>query len=331
MMRGGFTHAVRPITISNANQYVDNPNEAGLVLNTPFSLIRTIDKKPFTVPNFMTDAEAEALYSPVHKPVADLRAALDSSAFSKDIPLRTKDAKPMNVVVLILESFSKQHIGYYNVTKNECGKYGKKETFTPFLDSLLTNCGMTFRHSYANGRKSIEGMPSVLSSIPNFVEPFFLTPASMNKLSGMARELTENKGYSTAFFHGAERGSMGFEAFAKATGFQHNYSREEFKDDPNYNGDDEFDGTWAIWDEEFLLFAADHFSDLKPPFMTAIFTASSHTPFVVPERYVGKFRKGRAPIQECVMYSDNALRQFFNKARQQPWFENTLFVAFALL
>lgn len=326
MMRGGFTHAVRPITISNANQYVDNPNEAGLVLNTPFSLIRTIDKKPFIVPNFMPNSEAVKYFTPIHKPAGDIKASLDSTAFYKDIPLRTKDGKPMNVVVLIMESFSKQHIGYYNNVKDECGKYGKKETFTPFLDSLLTNCSMTFRHSYANGRKSIEGMPSVLSSIPNFVEPFFLTPASMNKLSGMARELSENKGYSTAFFHGAERGSMGFEAFAKATGFQHNYSREEFKTDPNYNGDDDFDGTWAIWDEEFLQFSADHFSDLKPPFMTAIFTASSHTPFDLPERYVGKFRKGRVPIQECVMYSDNALRQFFNKAKKQPWYENTLFV-----
>lgn len=326
MMRGGFTHAVRPITISNANQYVETPTEAGLVLNTPFALIRTIDKKPFTVPDYMPDNEAAKYYSPIHKPAKDLMAALDSNAFYKDIPLRTKDGKQMNVVVLILESFSKQHIGFYNKVKNECGEYGSKETFTPFLDSLLTNCGMTFRHSYANGRKSIEGMPSVLSSIPNFVEPFFLTPASMNRLSGMARELTENKGYSTAFFHGAERGSMGFEAFAKATGFQQNFSREEFKKDPNYNGDDDFDGTWAIWDEEFLQFSADRFSELKPPFMTAIFTASSHTPFDVPERYVGKFKKGKAPIQECVMYSDNALRQFFNKVKKMPWYENTLFV-----
>lgn len=49
-MRGGFTTAVRPITISNANQYAERPLEAAIVLNTPFSLIRTMGKKVFKCP-----------------------------------------------------------------------------------------------------------------------------------------------------------------------------------------------------------------------------------------------------------------------------------------
>lgn len=296
-MRGGFTTAVRPITISNANQYANTPSEAGVVLNTPFSLMRTLGKTPLVTPNYMTDAEAEALFSPVHLPA-------DSVQF-----------RPMNVVVLIMESFGMQHIGFYN------GGDGR----TPFLDSLLTS-SLTFRHSYANGRKSIEGMPSVLSSLPNYVEPFFLTPASLNDLSGLARELSENKGYTSAFFHGAENGSMGFEAFANATGFQRYYGRTEYNQDPNYNGDGDYDGTWAIWDEEFLQFYADRMSEMKQPFVTSVFTATSHTPFALPDRYKGKFAPGNDPMEPCIEYSDNALRQFFNKARQQAWFDNTLFV-----
>ena len=46
-MRGGMTTATRPITISNANQYVDRPLDAGVVLNTPFSIFRTLGKKGF--------------------------------------------------------------------------------------------------------------------------------------------------------------------------------------------------------------------------------------------------------------------------------------------
>ena len=49
-MRGGFTTAVRPITLSNANQFVNRPAEAALVLNTPFSMIRTANKKAFVDP-----------------------------------------------------------------------------------------------------------------------------------------------------------------------------------------------------------------------------------------------------------------------------------------
>lgn len=303
-MRGGFTHAIRPITISNANQYVDRPAETGIVLNTPFSIYRTLSKRPMVVPHYMNDAEAEALYSPIHEPS-------DTVAFV-----------PRNVVVLILESFGKQHFGYYN--RNLRG--GTYPGYTPFLDSLISHGAMTWRYSYANGRKSIEGMPSTLSSLPNFVEPLFLTPASLNRMSGLARELGEHKGYQTAFFHGAENGSMGFQAFARATGFKRYYGRTEYTADSRFGGDADYDGTWAIFDEEFLQFYALTMSDMKEPFMTAVFTATSHTPFTLPERYKDRFPKGEIPLHECIGYTDNALRHFFNTARRQPWFANTLFV-----
>lgn len=310
LMRGGFGTSTRPITISNANQYVDSPAEAGAVLNTPFSIIRTIGKKPFIVPEYMTIAEAESLYSPVHKLQPDSL-----------LPLANR-----NVVVIIMESFSKQHIGFYNITHNENGPKGDKITFTPYLDQFIADSCLTFRYSYANGRKSIEGMPSVLSSIPNFVEPFFLTPAAMNNISGLARELSENCGYTSAFFHGAPNGSMGFEAFARSSGFQKYYGLNEYCKDKKYHGMDDFDGTWAIWDEEFLQFYCDRMNEMKQPFITSVFTATSHSPYDLPERYVGKYRKGKDPSQELVMYSDNALHQFFESAKKQPWFKNTIFV-----
>ena len=303
-MRGGFTAAVRPITISNANQFVDRPAETGIVLNTPFSIYRTLSKKPLVTPDYMSDAEAEALYSPIH------------------MPSDTVTFMPKNVVVLILESFSKQHFGYYNKTLHG----GTYQGFTPFLDSLIANEAMTWEYSYANGRKSIEGMPSTLSSLPNYVEPLFLTPASLNRMSGLARELGEQKGYTTAFFHGAQNNSMGFQAFARATGFQRYYGRTEYNEDPNFHGDADFDGTWAIWDEEFLQFYAQQMSKMKQPFMTAVFTASSHTPFDLPERYKGIFPKGEKEIQEAIAYTDFALRRFFEEASKQPWYKNTLFV-----
>ena len=303
-IRGGFTKATRPITISNANQYVNRPAETGIVLNTPFSIFRTLKKTPFVIPDYMSDEDASVLYSPLHEPN-------DSIVFT-----------PRNVVVLILESYSKQHIGFYNQTLRN----GTYKGFTPFLDSLITQGAMTWSYSYANGRKSIEGMPSVLSSLPNFVEPLFLTPASLNSMSGLARELGENKGYTTAFFHGAQNSSMGFHAFARATGFQHYYGRDEYNADPDFHGDEDFDGTWAIWDEEFFQFFAKQMGQMQEPFMTALFSASSHDPFVVPEKYEGCFPQGERPLQQCIAYTDFALKRFFETVSRQPWFKNTLFV-----
>ena len=276
-IRGGFTTAVRPITISNANQYVDRPVEAALVLNTPFSLYRTIGKSVFVVPDYYQDEQQmETIYSPIHVP-------------NDSVPMTKK-----NVVVLIVESFGREYIGALN--KNlENGKY---KGYTPHIDSLISK-SITFTRSYCNGRKSIDGMPSILSSIPMFVEPFFLTPASMNHVSGIA-SLLAGEGYQTAFFHGAQRGSMGFMAFARSTGFQTYYGREDYDEDKRFGGDDDFDGMWAIWDEPFLQYYATKMSEMKEPFMTAVFTASSHHPYEIPEKYRNVYPEEGINIHKCI-------------------------------
>lgn len=296
-MRGGIGPTVRPITISNANQYVNRPVEAAVVLNTPFSVIRTIGKKPFETPHYMPDEEMVKLFNPIHEPA-------DSTEFS---------AK--NVVVIIIESFGKEYIGSLN--RGEEGYEG----FTPFTDELVTR-SLTFDHSYSNGRKSIDGMPSVLSGIPMFVEPFFLTPASLNDVSGIAGEL-DKKGYSTAFFHGAPNGSMGFQAFARSTGLKQYFGKDEYE---NEVGTGDFDGTWAVWDEPFMQYYCSVMSRMPQPFMTAIFTATSHHPFVIPEQYRDTFPEGQVPIHKCIRYTDHALRRFFESASREDWFANTLFV-----
>lgn len=301
-MRGGFTTAVRPITISNANQYAARPTDAALVLNTPFSLIRTIGKNVFTVPDYFDSEEAmKAVYSPIHHP-----------AFPNDTAFKKK-----NVVILIVESFGREYIGALNHDLDG----GTYKGYTPFADSLIAQ-STTFRYSFCNGRKSIDGMPSILSSIPMFVEPFILTPSSMNEFSGLA-DILGAEGYQTAFFHGAQNGSMGFQAFAQKTGFQHYYGRTEYE---AAKGTNDFDGTWAIWDEPFLQYYVEEMSRMQEPFMTAVFTASSHHPFVVPEKYQRQFPEEHLEIQKCIRYTDMAIGKFFETSRRQPWFQNTIFV-----
>ena len=302
-IRGGFATAVRPITISNANQYVDRPTDAALVLNTPFSLYRTIGKAVFVVPEYYQDeAEMASVFTPIHVP-------------NDSVPMTKK-----NVVVLIVESFGREYIGALNGTLENSRYRG----YTPCVDSLIAK-SITFSHSYCNGRKSIDGMPSILSSIPCFVEPFFLTPASMNHVSGIA-SLLAGEGYQTAFFHGAQRGSMGFQAFARSTGFQAYYGREDYDEDKRFGGDADFDGMWAIWDEPFLQYYAAKMSEMKEPFMTAVFTASSHHPYVIPEKYKEVYPEEGLTIHKCIRYTDMAIGRFFQEASRQPWFKNTIFV-----
>lgn len=305
-MRGGIDRSTRPITISNANQYISSPVEAPLILNTPFSLLRTWNKKAFVDPKYFKAEELEQIYTPLHQP--------------NDSICANAQGKGKNVVVFIVESFASEFIGKYN-PHLENGNY---KGYAPFIDSLMEH-SLWFKHSFVNGRKSIDGMPSVLSGIPYFIEPFFLTPASLNSLDGIAVEL-KNEGYQTAFFHGAKNGSMGFEAFANATGFEKYYGRTEFDDAPEFGGESEFDGFWAIWDEPFLQYYCHEMSNMKEPFMTAVFTASSHHPYNIPDKYKDVYPEGNLPIHKGIRYTDNALRLFFESAKKQSWFNNTLFV-----
>lgn len=295
-LRGGFRHSTRPITLSNAGKYINEPLDAAIVLNTPFAIYKTLHKKLLKKIDYFDQEKLEAIYNPVH---------------------RNANAGPMkhsNVVIFILESFGREYIEHYN-TQPLPENY---ESFTPFLDSLIDN-SLYYRYSFANGRKSIDAMPSNLASIPMMVEPYFLTSYSGNKINSIASVLRA-EGYYTAFFHGAPNGSMGFQAFANVAGFQDYYGMSEY---PSSHG---FDGMWGIWDEEFFQFFADKLNEFKQPFCVALFSVSSHHPFKVPERYEGKFPKGTLPIHQCIAYTDYALKRFFEKASKMNWFDSTLFV-----
>ncbi|RNI30261.1 alkaline phosphatase family protein [Rufibacter immobilis] len=295
-MRGGFRHSTRPITLSNAGEYVERPQEMYIVLNTPFSVIRTINKTSYQKVDYFPEPQVAQLYSPIHQPA-------DSARFRKK-----------NVVVIILESFGKEAVGGYN-RHLENGTY---TGFTPFLDSLMLH-SKVYWNSFANGRKSIDALPSVLTSIPSIQEPFVLTQYVSNNLPSLPRTLGQ-QGYHTSFFHGAPNGSMGFDAFMNLIGVQEYYGMTE------YGKPEDFDGMWGIWDEEFLQFMAGKLNMFREPFMSAVFTTSSHHPFKLPARYQGKFKKGPYEIFETIGYTDMALRKFFQKASQAPWFKNTLFV-----
>jgi phosphoglycerol transferase MdoB-like AlkP superfamily enzyme len=295
-VRGGFAHSTRPITISNAAVYTDKPVEIGIVLNTPFSIYRTTKRITYKRLNYYTPGDIDTLYSPVRIPA-------EGSGFRKK-----------NVVIFILESMSRENIGSLN-RHLDGGNY---KGYTPFLDSIVGS-SYTFRHSFSNGLKSIDAMPSILAGIPSFSEPYVLSVYANNTVRGLAAILSEN-GYDCSFFHGAPNGSMGFDSFAKMAGFEHYYGKNE------YGNDADFDGMWGIWDEPFFQFFASTLNEKQQPFLGTLFSVSSHHPFTIPREYEDRFPKGTQQIHQCIGYTDMALRRFFETASHMEWFANTLFV-----
>lgn len=286
--RGGLQS--KPIRALNAYSYPAS-NLGVLVLNTPFSLLREDPGNLERVHFYSKDSEIEKLLYPRMDSIDD------------------SEVKKHNVVVLILESFGIEYFG---------PPYGL-HPYTPFLQKLSEQ-GRFFPNGIANGRRSIEAVPSILAGIPSLMtEAFMRSPYQSNTVYGIG-EIVKPYGYSTAFFHGAKNGSMYFDDTTYRFGFNHYYGLNEYPDS------DHFDGQWGIFDEPFLQFTIEQLDKLPKPFLSGIFTISSHPPYTLPEEYEEIIEKGEIPMHRVVQYTDMALQRFFEKASQKDWYENTLFI-----
>jgi phosphoglycerol transferase MdoB-like AlkP superfamily enzyme len=294
-IRGDFKRSTRPINMVDAYKHVTVPNQGDVVLNTPFAIIRTFSSNNFKMQHFTNEAYIDSNIRPVKQ------------------YNRHPTGKP-NVVIIILESMAREYWGSMNRGTTIPGF----KSYTPFLDSLSDN-SLIFTNAYANGRQSIHGMSSVLAGIPSFQTAFTSSPYAKQKIASIV-SVCDSMGYQTSFFHGAANGSMGFQGFGNILGFEHYYGRTE------YNNDKDFDGIWGIWDEQFLKFMGKTVGAQKQPFMATVFTLSSHDPYQLPDQYKTAFSGGPLPIHKTVQYSDNALRGFFDYAKAQPWYGNTIFV-----
>lgn len=297
-IRGGkFLNATRPIATIHAMEKINNPQHADILLNTPFSIFRTIGKTEIQSTNKFPPDQVKKVTHPF-----------------KQYPNTSQDSIGPNIVLFILESFGKEYSGAFN----EGTEIPHYTSYTPFLDSLGQH-SLRFTNFFANGRKSNHAMPSILAGIPSFKTPYTTSPYVLQPLESTLSILNE-KNYDTSFFHGAPNGSMGLLGFSSVLGFDHYYGKDE------YDKEEDFDGYWGIWDEPFLSYAKTILDKKEAPFFSTIFTVTSHEPYIIPKKYKAKFPQGNIPMHQCVGYTDYALQQFFKQAKKAPWFDNTIFL-----
>ncbi|MBR5643807.1 MAG: LTA synthase family protein [Salinivirgaceae bacterium] len=288
--RGSFGE--KPLRIMAAAKYT-TPERMPLILNSSFTIFKTLGNSTLSQHDYFTEDELEKVYTPLHKP--------DSAAIGKG----------KNVVIIILESFGREYSALLN--NLETG-------YTPCLDSLMRQ-GLYCTNAYANGKRSIEAMPSVMASLPALLDKAFITSTyASNQIDGLAT-LLRRQGYrSSAFFHGGANGTMSFDSFTSLAGFEHYYGFNEYPD----KGDS--DNYWGIFDEPFEQFMVNELSTFEQPFVAGLFTLSSHHPYTIPEQHKGRFPKGHLINLESIGYADYALGRFFESASKTDWYNNTLFV-----
>lgn len=283
-IRGGLQH--KSINVQSA--FVQGKNELGhLVLNSPYHFLRTLKNeqmKPLKF--FSSDDEAKNII-------------LNQRDFRDGYPGK----KNTNVVLIILESFSSEYI---------------EKGYAPFLSELMKE-NTSFGKHLANGRRSIEALPSLLCGLPSLLkEPISKSIYSGNKFSCFPKIL-KDAGYTNYFFHAGARGTMGFEAYTLANGFEKYFAKDDY-------GDKDFDGTWGTFDGPYLQYVVKNINQMKEPFLAGVFTLSSHQPYKIPDELKDKFPKGNLEIHASIGYTDYALRAFFESAKKEKWFANTVFI-----
>lgn len=290
--RGGTS--LKPISPIDATLYTE-PQNSALVLNSAFTFLKSYGKADLLEKQYFSEKKLRLLVNPIKK--------------SKPAHLLTPKT---NVMIIMLESFGNEWVGAFNEGK----------TYTPFFDSLIKQ-SWTFENGISNGKKSIEAVPSILASLPTWMDnPYISSAYGGNDVQSLPT-LLKKEGYSSAFYHGATNGSMRFNSFAKKMGFDQYIGRAE------YNNDAHFDKTWGILDEYFNPWTAQQVSKLKAPFCATLFTLSSHHPYFVPKKWRKSLKKGPHPICRSIEYGDMSLKLFFEQAKKEVWYNNTLFVLVA--
>lgn len=221
-----------------------------------------------------------------------------------------------NVVVILMESMAGRYIG----------AMGNQDGITPNFDALAKQ-GLLFQRVFSNGTHTHQGMFATMACFPNLpaFEYLMRMPEGSHQFSGLpqllsARDYDDIYVYNGSFSWDNQSGFFGNQGMRNFVG------REDFVD-PVF-----IDPTWGVSDQDMFARGADELARLGrqgKPFYALLQTLSNHTPYALPEDLPVERVTGHGSLDEhltAMRYADWSLGQFFTKARQQPYFKDTLFV-----
>lgn len=220
-----------------------------------------------------------------------------------------------NVVVILMESFAGRWVG----------ALGSDANITPNFDRLSQE-GLLFTRFFSNGTHTHQGMFATMACFPNLpgFEYLMRTPEGGHQFSGLP-QLLSARGYDDLYVYNGNFQWDNQSGFFSNQGMRRFIGREDFVD-PVF-----IDPTWGVSDQDMFDRGAAELAKLDPnkPFYALLQTLSNHTPYALPENLPVAPVTDRGSYNEhltAMRYSDWALGQFFEKAKKEPYYNNTLFV-----
>ena len=235
-----------------------------------------------------------------------------------------KEEKP-NVIFIGLESMSASFLERYGDTLN----------LTPAINSLQKK-SIAFTNMYATGTRTIRGIESITLSIPPTPGRSIIKRGNNENLYNIGT-VFKQKGYNSTFFYGGDSNfdnmcyffsNNDFDIVDRKKSFRFN-SKSPTKRTHIPDKEVTFENAWAICDEDMynvVLKNADESSKKEKPFFYFLMTSSNHNPYTFPKGVIDSNKKTR---HNAVKYADKTFGNFFKKAKNKPWFKNTVFVVIA--
>jgi len=223
--------------------------------------------------------------------------------------------QPLNLVIFLQESLGAEYVG----------SLGGKP-LTPNFDAL-TKEGLLFTNLYSTGTRSVRGIEAVVTGfLPSPSESVVKMSNSQTGFFTLA-ELLKNKGYDTSFIYGGSANFDNMGSFFNGNGFENIIDEEEFENDGNKYA---FKGTWGYSDEDLVVKANDYFKSQKgKSFFSMMFSTSNHEPFEFPDGRIKLHDKKKNTVNNAMKYADFSIGKFFEMAKKEDYFKNTIFIVIA--
>lgn len=321
-LRGGFRH--EPLRWGDAF-FSQAPFANHLALNGLFTLGRTGWDKIYSKQKVWAQAMPEQQALDLTR---DLVVGKDATLIQADhypllragvgntVTLKTPaTGKPVNVVVILMESFAGRMVG----------ALGSGAGLTPEFDKLASQ-GVLFDRAFSNGTHTHQGVYASLTSFPNLPGyEYLMKMMEANQDMSSLPELLQRRNYQTMFLYNGEFSWDNKEGFFRQHGMEHFIGLDKYHD-PYYR-----DPVWGVSDLDVFRRANEEFKKLAAdgPFFATILTLSNHSPFNLPSPLPFKSvaaPSGKQGRYDAMRFADWSLGEFFRLAQQEDYFANTLFV-----
>ncbi|MGV3629639.1 MAG: LTA synthase family protein [Bacteroidota bacterium] len=296
LLRGGFQQI--PINI-NAAIYTNNPVSNDLSINSVY----------FFVKSFLLYNRSEIdEFMPKIKPKVAEKIIENLYRYPREHDNYFLANKRPNIVFVVLESWAAEAVGCISETKGA----------TPNFDKLAKE-GLLFSNIYGTSHTSEIGNASIFSGFPAIPEvSISMQPEKSRKLKAINQSL-KPYGYTSAYLFSGDL------KYGNIGGYFMDHDFDVVKDENDFPSDLER-GKLNYYDEDLYKQFITEINQAKQPFMQCAFTGSTHSPFDIPKTKGQSWTGDEADFMNSMVYADQCIAKFIQKAKKQAWYKNTLFV-----